>query len=88
MPVPEHFSTRLSLQQQVVYVLSLQEEGTPEEIAMELIELRGIASEERVADLTVAIENELQKMEKVGLVRAEKETGQPSRYRLQNINNL
>jgi len=88
MPVPEHFSSQLSLQQQMIYVLSLQEKGTPEEIAMELMELRGIASEDRVADLTTAIENELQKMEKEGLVTAEKEKGQPVRYRFQNINNL
>lgn len=84
MTVPQHFSTELSLRQQVVYVLSLQKKETPEEITMELIELRGIASEDRVADLTTRIENELQKMEKEGLATIEKEKDQPARYRLQN----
>lgn len=88
MTVPQHFSSQLSLQQQVVYVLSLQKKGTPEEIAMELIELRGIASEDHVANLTTAIENELQKMEKEGLATTEEEKDQPVRYRLPNSKSL
>lgn len=64
-----------------MFVLSLLTKGTPEEMAMELMELKGVSSQDGVRELTVQIEKELHKMQEEHLVQLETETDGKIRYR-------
>jgi hypothetical protein len=62
MNTASKYSANLSLSQKIVYVLSLLKKATTDEIAMEIMELDGISSEEGVAEITIEIEEQLQKL--------------------------
>lgn len=80
MVIPTHFTDAVSLRDKILYVLSVMHKGSAGEIAMEIIELQGIASEEGVGDMTVDTESELDKMCEEGLVAPLKEHRQKKRY--------
>lgn len=80
--IPEHFAEANSLREQILYVLKVLEKGNASEIASEVIEMKGIASEEGVAGITITIEEELEKMKKEGIVAVLKEHRQKKRYTL------
>lgn len=80
--IPSHFDEATTLRDKIVYVLSVMHKGGPREIAAEIVELQGIASEEGVAETTVDIESELEKMEEEGLVTQVHEHRQKKRYSL------
>jgi len=66
MVVPSNFSVNLSLGEKIVYVLSLLKKATADEIAMEIMELEGVSTEEGVAELTIEVQQELQKLHDEG----------------------
>jgi hypothetical protein len=68
MSAPSNYSARLSLSEKISYVLSLLRKATTDEIAMEIMELEGISSEEGVADLTIEVHETLQKLHEDGAV--------------------
>lgn len=69
MGIPQHFSAELSLQHQVLFVLSLLKEASVDDITAELIELRGVATEGAVLNLTIEAEDQLEKMHNDGIVK-------------------
>lgn len=77
-----HFDEAISLRERILHVLSLMHKGSAREVAAEVVELQGIASEEGVAEVTVDIENELEKMLEEGVVVEVKEHRQKKRYSL------
>ena len=80
MNIPSHFSDELPFEQQLLYVLSLLKKGSAKEIAAELTELKGISSEDGVADLTVYTERQLEKLYMEGKVMPVKEKHEKRRY--------
>jgi hemerythrin len=80
--IPAHFNEAESLRDKISYVLSVMHKGSAKEIAAEVIELQGIASEDGVEEITVDIENELEKMNEEGSVVEVKEHRQKKRYSL------
>ena len=82
MDIPAHFSNKLSFSEQVMYVLSLMKKGAASEVTMELIELKGVSSEEGVAELTIETEHELEKLADAGAVVVLKERREKKRYAL------
>lgn len=66
---PNHFSVEQSLPEQILYVLSLLKKATPEQIAMDLMELKGVSTEEGVANLNREVENTLHKLHDEKLVK-------------------
>lgn len=74
------FDEATSLRAQILYVLLVLEKGSAGEVAMEIIELKGISSEEGVAEIIISIEEELVKMKTDGLVTEIKEHRQKKRY--------
>lgn len=69
MNTKKHFNQQASLQQQIAFVLSNMPNTSADEIAMELMELKGIASEAGVARLVIDVAQELKKMQKEGEVK-------------------
>ena len=69
MNIPEHFSARHTLPEQVLYVLTLLKKATAEQIAMELMELKEITTEEGVANLNIEVANALDKLHEAHLVK-------------------
>ena len=82
MTIPDKFSDNLSFSEQVLYALSVLKKGAAGEIAMELMELKGVASEEGVAELTIETEQELERLITKGMVHLVKEKRQKNRYTL------
>lgn len=80
MLLPEHFTKQLSLKEQILFVLSILKKATADEVAMELMELKGIATEEGVANLTIEVKNELKKMQEAHLLKQVTETDKQVRY--------
>jgi len=80
--VPQHYSQELSFEQQLLYVLSRMKIGSAAEIAIELMELQGVSSEDGVADLTLHTEKQLEKLcaeEQLDVVR---EKHEKKRYKI------
>jgi hypothetical protein len=80
--IPQHFTEATTLREKVLYVLSVLQKASADEVAMEIMELQGVASEEGVANLTVDVGEELQRMMDEGLVTAIKEHRQKKRFGL------
>ena len=80
MNIPAHYSDSLSLREQSLYVLSIMHKGAASEIAAELMELRGVSSEDGVADLTREIGRELEKLEHEGIVEVIHEHREKRRF--------
>ena len=79
-PIHQHFTEAASLRDKVRYVLSILHKASADEVAMEIMELQGIASEEGVAALTLDVEEELRGMKEKGVVDIVKEHRQKKRY--------
>lgn len=79
---PQNFDEALSLRDRIIHVLSIMHKGSAKEVAAEVIELQGIASEEGVEEITIDIENELEKMLEEALVVEVREHRQKKRYSL------
>ncbi|HYH14994.1 MAG TPA: hypothetical protein VD794_07235 [Flavisolibacter sp.] len=81
-PIPQNFTEAASLRDKVRYVLNVLHKASADEVAMEVMELQGIASEEGVAALTIDVEEELQQLMEEGLITAVKEHRQKKRFSL------
>jgi hypothetical protein len=82
MNIPAQFSDQLSLAEQVVYVLNVLRKASADEVAMEIMELKGIAAEDGVADLTMDTQKQLDKLCEANLVQVVKEKREKRRYAL------
>lgn len=82
MNVPEGFSNNLSLNEKVLYVLSLLKKATADEVTMEIMELQGTVTEEGVAELTITTTEALKQMQHDGVVKMETESDKQTRYAL------
>ncbi|WP_460570024.1 hypothetical protein [Flaviaesturariibacter terrae] len=80
MNVPAHYSESLPLREQSLYVLSLMRKGAASEVAAELMELRGTAAEDGVADLTIEVARELDQLEQEGILEVTHEHREKRRY--------
>ena len=80
--IPQHFTEATSLREKVLYVLSILQKASVDEVTMEIMELQGVASEEGVANLTADVGEELQRMLDEGLVTVIKEHRQKKRFSL------
>lgn len=68
MDVPSTYNTALLINEKVLYVLSLLKKATVDEVAMEIMELDGISSEEGLAEMTIEIGEALEKLHDEGTV--------------------
>ena len=71
MQTPQHLSDSLSLSEQILYALATLKEATADTIVTELMELRGIATEDGLEDLTIDINKELEKLFEAGRIKKE-----------------
>lgn len=88
MERPNKYAAAKSLGEKILYLLSIMEKGAAPELAMEVAEMDGISSEEGLADLTLSIEQELEKLCHDGLLHQVKEHRQKVRYALHKPKNL
>jgi hypothetical protein len=82
MQVPDKYADSLSLSNKILYVLSVLQKASADEVAMEIMELQGTSSEDGVADLTEDTTRELEKLCEEGIVSKLKEHRQKIRYAL------
>lgn len=80
--IPQHFPETASLREKVLYMLSVLHKASADEVAMEIMELQGIASEESVAALTIDVDEEIQRLCDEGALVTVKEHRQKKRYSL------
>jgi hypothetical protein len=85
MDTKGQFSDTDSFREQVLYVLSHLKKGSADEVAMELMELKGIASEEGVAELTIETEQELLRLMEEGKLQLVREKREKKRYSLKEV---
>ena len=79
VPSLKYYSTS-SVREKILYVVSTLEKASTDEIAMEIMELDGISTEECVAENTIEIENEVNKLCDDGVLNKLKEHRQKVRY--------
>lgn len=84
--IPQSFADAATLRDKIVFTLSLMHKGSAEELASEIAELQGIASEEGMAEINVAVEAEMEKLLDEGKVEVVKEHRQKNRYVLSGKN--
>lgn len=82
--IPKHFSEELPFEQQLLYALSKLKKGSANEIAIELMELKGVSTEDGVADLTQQTEKQLEKLCSDGFIDSIKEKHEKKRYVISN----
>jgi hypothetical protein len=82
MNLPEHFNENLSFRERILYVLRKLHKASADEVAMEIMELQGISTEDGVADLTEDTKEELSKLNNEGIVTKVKDHRQKLRYSL------
>jgi hypothetical protein len=81
MAIPDKYDGAKSLKEKILYVLSKLEKGSADEVAMEVMELDGISTEDGVGDITKDINDELHKMLEEGEVeRIKKDHREKVRY--------
>lgn len=80
--MPKNFASEYSLREKILHVLSIMHKGSANEVAAEVVELQGIASEEGVESITVEIEAEMEMMAEEGIIAEVKEYRQKKRYSL------
>ena len=74
------YDSSMPLREKVLYVLATLEKASAGEIAVEVMELDGLAAEEEVAETTVEIEKHLEKLDEDGLIEKLREHRQKIRY--------
>ena len=84
MTIPQHFSDNLSFEQQLLYALSKLKKGSVNEIAIEIMELKGISTEDEVEDLTIQTKKQLEKLCAQGQVSVLKEKHEKRRFAISN----
>lgn len=84
--MPQSFDAARNIREKILFTLSVMHKGSAEEIATEIVELQGTASEEGVADITIDVDAELQKLCDEGSVEVVKEHRQKKRYALAGKN--
>jgi hypothetical protein len=62
VPIRQHCSSLLSFEEQLLYVLLQLKKRSAGEIAIELMKLQGVSTEEGVANLTIHTEKQLEKL--------------------------
>ena len=82
LSIPEYYSDKMSFEQQLLFALSTLKKGSANEISIELMELKGISTEDGVADLTVHTEKQLEKLCNGGIVKLIKEKHKKRRYEI------
>ena len=82
MNIPNHYTEATTLESKILYILNIMKKAAAPELAMEIAELDGVSSEEGLADLTISIEKELEKMCDDGVLEIIKEQRQKRRYAL------
>ena len=80
MPTVKNYNPSSSLRDKFLYVLSVMEKASPQEVVSEIMELDCISSEEGVAEIALDIEKELEKMLEEGTITRIKEHRQKIRY--------
>lgn len=80
--IPQHFPETATLREKILYLLSILHKASADEVAMEIMELQGIASEDGVGALTIDVDEEIQRLCDEGLVVPIKEHRQKKRYGL------
>ena len=83
--MPENYADSRSLREKILYLLSIMEKASANEVAAEVMELDGIATEESVGDITREIEEELNKLFEEEVVLKLKEHRQKVRYVLNKL---
>ncbi len=84
--IPQSFAEATTLRDKILFTLSLMHKGSAEELASEIAELQGTASEEGVAEINLAVEKELDKLLEEGGGEVVKEHRQKKRYALSDQN--
>lgn len=74
------YDSSYSLRDKILYVLSVMEKASANEVAMEITELEDISTEEGVAEVTIEVENGINKLCDEGVVHKPKEHRQKVRY--------
>lgn len=80
MTIPEKFEESLSLEHKILYVLSIMPHASADEVAMEIMELQGTATEESVAELTNATSEKLHQLQQQAIVKMETTHEKQTRY--------
>ena len=76
--------TRLApLQEMILHALGIMKKGSADEIAMEIMEEKGISTEEEVAELIIETKEELEKLLESGVVKKIKPHREKTRYVLE-----
>jgi hypothetical protein len=83
--ISHHFPETATLREKILYILTVLHKASADEVAMELMEMQGIASEEGVANLTIDVEEEMQKLQEQGKIVTVKEHRQKKRYGLPTV---
>jgi hypothetical protein len=77
----EKINTQLApLQQMILHALGIMKKGSADEIAMEIMEEKGITSEEEVAELVIETKEELEKLLEAGHVKKIKPHREKTRF--------
>jgi len=84
--IPQSFAEAATLRDKIVFTLSIMHKGSVEELASEIAELQGVASEEGMAEMNVAVEAEVEKLLEESKIEVVKEHRQKKRYALANAN--
>jgi hypothetical protein len=79
------YPANASINDKILYVLSLLKKATADEVAMEIMELQATSSEEGVAELTIATSEALKQMQHQGLLKMETENDKQTRYSLKHL---
>ena len=85
MTIPKQFDHAVTFSEQVLYVLSVIKKGSATEVAIELMELKGISSEDGVAELTIQTEKELESLLHSGIVKIIREKREKNRYVIKDV---
>lgn len=80
MAIPGKYSPDLSLGNRIMYIISVLKKPTADEVAMELMELQGISTEESVSELRRDTEQELKNLCNAGTIIKVKEHHQKTTY--------
>lgn len=88
MNIPEAFSADMQLKDKILFVLSKLHRATPDQVAMEIMELQGTASEEGVAELIITVTQAMNELQHEGVLKGFTEEGKQTRYTLTQDNQL
>ena len=85
MTIPKQFDQAVTFSEQVLYVLSVIKKASATELAIELMELKGISSEDGVAELAILTEEELESLLHSGIVEIIREKREKNRYVIKDL---